>query len=185
MTTSITVTTTANYVRRFILNDHDSIQKILADLKRSSELFSGTPLIISSAVQTEIFAPSNITCIEIETQENLTSHLPGGDNFTLTAMTAEASTAPFIAAQDGTHLKNRIDFFFRGGSVLNMLVEGDKQPQLADRLKSLTHIFTRPVIAYHLPQGGIGLMNPKTMTRAAIFPGLSDLPSNAWIAEPD
>ena len=184
MTTKITVTTTANNARRFILNDSNSIQKILASLKHSSEIFSGIPLIIGSAAQTEIFAPSNIVCIEIETPEDLASQLPVSDSFTLTAMTAEAAATPFADALDGDHFKRRIDFFFRGGSVLNMLIEGDRKPQLADRLKNLTSIFTRPVITYYLPQGGIGLMNPKAMTRAAIFPGLNDLPSNAWIAEP-
>ena len=47
---------------------------------------------------------------------------------------------------------------------------------------NLTSIFERPTIAYHLPQGGIGLMNPHRMTRSVITPGVPDLPRDALLA---
>lgn len=46
MSITVTVITTANRIRRFTLNDQNSIDTLLDKLKRSAQLFSGKPLII-------------------------------------------------------------------------------------------------------------------------------------------
>ena len=48
---------------------------------------------------------------------------------------------------------------------------------------NLTGHLERQTIIYHLPQGGVGLMNPHAMTRFVISPGVPDLPRDAWVAE--
>lgn len=58
MSITVTVITTANRVRRFTLNDQNSIDTLLDRLKRSAQFFSGKPLIIlfSSVGRPEIVA---------------------------------------------------------------------------------------------------------------------------------
>ncbi len=184
MSITVSVITTANRTRRFVVDNADSIKHLLDSLKHSANLFTGKPLIIGSATQTEIFAATAIACIELESASSIDGHLPGVQNPTITALTMEESIAPFAVELAGNRFKGRIDFFFKGGHVLNTFIEGERNDALAERLINLTSIFDRPFIAYHLPQGGIGLMNPHAMTRSVVTPGAPDLPRDAWVAEP-
>lgn len=184
MSIRVSVITTANCTRCFTTDSADSISHLLDSLKRSAHIFSGKPLIIGSAAQTEIFASTSIACIELETDSNLDGHLPGGQNLLITALTAEEALAPCAARFAGESIQARIDFYFQGGHVLHTRVEGERQAALAERLMSLTSIFEHPVLVYRLPQGGIGLMNPQAMTRSLVTPGVPDLPRDAWLAEP-
>ncbi|MCM8596717.1 hypothetical protein [Accumulibacter sp.] len=184
MAVSITVITTANRARRFTQTDEASIAQLLESLKRSAQLFSGKPLIVGSAGQTEVFATSSIACIEIETRLDLTEHVAIPPNLKLTALTPEQSAEPFSGGLQGDHFTARIEFFFAGGHALVTLAEGVRKAALAERLMNLTSLFERPMVSYRLPHGGIGLMNPHAMTRFTITPGAPDLPSDAWLAEP-
>ena len=183
MATSITVITTANRARRFAQTDDASMDQILDSLKRSGQLFSGKPLIIGSAAQTEVFSASAIACVEIETDRDLSDYVPSPLNLTLTALTPEQRTEPFAGGLEGDNFKVRIEFFFVGGYALYTTAEGVRKAALAERLMNLTGLFERPVINYRLAQGGIGLMNPHAMTRFVINPGVPDLPRDAWVAE--
>ena len=183
MATSITVITTANRARRFAQSDDASMDQIVDSLKRSGQLFSGKPLIIGSAAQTEVFSASAIACVEIETDRDLSDHVPNPLNLTLTALTPEQRTEPFAGGLDGDNFKVRIEFFFVGGYSLYTSAEGVRKAALAERLMNLTGLFERPVINYRLAQGGVGLMNPHAMTRFVINPGVPDLPRDAWVAE--
>lgn len=184
MSVKVSVITTANRTRCFMLNDTDSIRHLLDSLKRSSHMFSGKPLIIGSTAQTEIFASTSIACIELETDRDLDGYLPGGQNLLITALSAEEVMAPFAGGLAGENFKARIDFYFQGGHVLHTRVEGERRAALAERLMNLTSIFEHPVLAYRLPQSGIGLMNPQAMTRSLVTPGVPDLPRDAWVVEP-
>ena len=183
MTIGITVITTANRARRFLQNDAASIDQIVQGLGRSGQIFSGKPLIIGSASQTEVFSPHAIACVEIETSRDLSAHVPTSLNLTLTALTAAQLDLPFASGSDAEHVKARIDFYFAGGHVLYTSAEGVRKTALAERLMNLTSLFERPVIPYRLAQGGIGLMNPHAMTRFIITPGVPDLPRDAWLAD--
>lgn len=183
MAISITVVTTANRARRFLQTDAASVEQILESLKRSSQIFVGKPLIVGSAGQTEVFSPGSIACIEIEASRDLNAYVPTSQNLTLTGLTPEQVGMPFTGATDGEHVRARIDFFFAGGHVLHTRAEGVRKAALAERLMNLTSLFERPVISYHLAQGGIGLMNPQAMTRFLISPGVPDLPRDAWLAD--
>ena len=183
MAINITVITTANRARRFLQTDAASLEQIFASLKRSSQLFSGKPLIIGSAGQTEVFSAASIACLEIETTRDLSDYVPSSMNLTLTALTPEQRAEPFTGEIEGEHFSLRIEFFFTGGHVLSTRPEGLRRPALAERLMNLTSLFERPMINYRLAQGGIGLMNPHAMTRFVITPGVPDLPRDAWVAD--
>jgi hypothetical protein len=183
MATSITVITTANRARRFAQSDDASMDQILDSLKRSGQLFAGKPLIIGSTAQTEVFSASAIACVEIETDRDLSDHVPNPLNLTLTALTPEQRAEPFAGGLEGDNFKVRIEFFFVGGYSLYTSAEGVRKAALAERLMNLTGLFERPVINYRLAQGGVGLMNPHAMTRFVINPGVPDLPRDAWVAE--
>lgn len=184
MSIRVSVITTANRRRCFTMHGADSISHLLDSLKRSAHIFSGKPLIIGSAAQTEIFASTSIACIELETDSNLDGCLPGGQNLQITALSAEEAMAPVAGGVAGESFQTRIDFYFQGGHVLPTRVEGERKAALAERLMSLTSFFEHPVLVYQLPQGGIGLMNPQAMTRSLMTPGVLDLPRDAWVAEP-
>lgn len=184
MPINILVVTTANRTRRFRQSGADDINRLLDSLKRGARIFSGKPLIIGSSGQTDIFSAASIACVELETMRDLEAYIPGAQNVTITALTEEEAISPFEGGVEGENFQARIDFFFKGGHVISTLVEGERKAALAERLMNLTSILERPVIFYRLPQGGIGLMNPQAMTRVMITPGVPDLPSDAWIADP-
>lgn len=183
MAIGITVITTTNQVRRFFQTDATAFEQIFSSLQRSAQIFSGTPLIIGSADQTEVFAAAAIACLEIETTHDLSGYLPSPGNLTLTALTAKQYAEPFAGHLEGEQFTRRIAFFFTGGHVLCTLAEGIRKPALAERLMSLTSLFERPMITYRLAHGGVGLMNPHAMTRFVITPGVPDLPRDAWLAD--
>ncbi|MFT3849954.1 MAG: hypothetical protein QM739_15155 [Propionivibrio sp.] len=184
MSINILIVTTANRTRRFKLEAADDINRLLDSLKRSAQIFSGKPLIVGSAGQTDIFSSASIACVELETAMDLAGYIPGAQHVTITALNEEEAISPFEGGVEGESFKARIDFFFEGGHVLNTLVEGERKAALAERLMNLTGILERQVMFYRLPEGGIGLMNPQSMTRVVITPGVPDLPSDAWIADP-
>ncbi|EXI83727.1 MAG: hypothetical protein AW12_02552 [Candidatus Accumulibacter sp. BA-94] len=184
MTSNITVITTANRARRFVPANESSLEAIVDSLRGSGQLFRGKPLIIGSGVQTEVFAAAAIACIEIETARDLEEYLPSQHSLSLTALTPEQRAEPFVGGLNGDHFSVRIEFFFTGGHVLYMVAAGARKPALAERLMHLTGLFERPALHYRLAQGGgVGLMNPRAMTRFLITPGVPDLPSDAWLAE--
>jgi hypothetical protein len=183
MAISITVITTANRARRFLQTEVARIEPILDSFRRSGQLFSGKPLIIGAERQTEVFAAASIACVEIETDHDLSEHFPSHPDLVLMAMTPAQRALPFTGGLEGEHFKARIDFFFTGGHVLYTSAEGVRRAALADRLMNLTGLLERQTIIYHLPQGGVGLMNPHAMTRFVISPGVPDLPRDAWVAE--
>ncbi len=184
MAISLTVITTSSRARRFLQTDATAVEQIIESLKRSSQIFSGKPLIIGSSGQTEVFATGSIACIEIAAGRDLSASVPNSLNLTLTAMTPDELVRPFVGGTDGDHVRARIDFFFLGGYVLHTRAEGTRKAALAERLMNLTSLFERPAINYHLPDGGVGLMNPHAMTRVLITPAVPDLPRDTWLAEP-
>lgn len=184
MSIEILVVTTTNRAWRFRQEEADEIDRLLDSLQRSAHFFSDKPLIIGSAGQTDIFSSASIACVELLTSRDLDGYIPGAQNVTITSLTEEEAISPFEGGVEGERFKARIDFFFKGGHVLNTLVQGERKAALAERLMNLTSLLERPVIFYRLPQGGIGLMNPQTMTRVVITPGVPDLPRDAWSATP-
>jgi len=183
MSINITVITTANRARRFFQTDTASLDQIFESLKRSSQLFSGKPLIIGSAGQTEVFSAASIACLEIASTRDLSDYVPNPLHLTLTALTPEQRAEPFAGHFEGEHFTLRIEFFFTGGHVLFTSAQGIRRPALAERLMNLTSLFERPMISYRLAQGGFGLMNPHAMTRFVITPGVPELPRDAWVAD--
>lgn len=183
MAIGITVITTANRARRFLQTDEEALELTLVSLKRSSQMFTGKPLIIGSAAQTEVFARAAIACVEFEAAKDLSAYVASPLNLELTVLTPEQLAEPFFGSVEGERFKVRIDFFFSGGHVLHTRAEGIRKAALAERLMNLTSFLERPVMNYRLAHGGVGLMNPANITRFVITPGIDDLPRDAWLAE--
>lgn len=188
MSIAINVITTANRTRCFTQQDDDRIHEILSSLRHCGQLFSSRVLIFGSANETEIFSPSSITRIEILTTRDLAEFLPmqlTTAKMTMTALSADASDKTPESQVDDNHAAGRADFFFEGGDTLPVWLEGLRPSDSTERLMNLTRLFEHSVLAYKLPQGGIGLMNPNVMTRVVFKSGGLDLPSNAWRVEPN
>lgn len=183
MSINVSVISTANSTRHFALNSVESIGHLLINLKRSSRIFTGNLLIIGSGAQTEIFSTASIACVEMESENDLEVYLPRGQNLALTSLTTVEAIEPFEGGLESEFFKVQIDFFFRGGHVIHTCVEGDPKLALDECLVNLTGVFEQSCLAYRLPQGGIGLMNPLAMTRLVIIPGIPDLPKEAWVAD--
>lgn len=183
MAISITVITTSGRARRFLQTDPAASEHILGAVRRSGQLFTGRPLILGSAAQIEVFAPSAIACIEFETRHDLSSYLPSTGNLTLTALRGEQLDSPFVGSTDGEHLSVRIDFFLAGGYVLHVHAESTRGPGAAERVLGLASLFERPAIGYRLSHGGGGLLNPQALLRIVVTPGFADLPRETWLAE--
>lgn len=183
MSINVSVITTANTTRRFALKSIESISHLLMNLKRSSRIFTGNVLVIGSGAQTEIFSTTSIACVEMESTNNLEVYLPRGQNLALTSLTTVEAIEPFEGGLEREFFKVQIDFFFQGGHVIHTCVEGEPKTALSECLVNLTGVFEQPCLAYRLPQGGIGLMNPQAIKRLVIIPGIPDLPKEAWIAD--
>ena len=98
MAINISVITTANRARRFKQESPESINQLLEGLKRSANIFSGKPLIIGSGAQTTIFAAASIACIELETDLDIDSYLPGKHDAAITALNTEEAITPYFCA---------------------------------------------------------------------------------------
>jgi hypothetical protein len=182
MSITVTIVTTANRTRCFTQTDAQCEQDILGSLRRASQLFSNRTLIISSAQETEIFAPSAITRIEIGTQQDLGAYLPQQADTTLTLIPEGAPTPPTEISE--THFSGRIDFFFTGGDTVAIWFSGPRPKEINARLMNLTRLFEQPVLMYKLPTGGMGFMNPAAMTRALVASATEQLPATAWHLNP-
>lgn len=183
MSITINVITTANRSRCFTQHDDARVQEIFRSLGNCGQLFSSRVLILGSDHETEVFSPSSITRIEIETRQDISGFLPKTltmSEMVLSALPADALDQVPTSHVDETHVAGRIDFFFEGGDTLPVWLEGVRPAHQNDRMTNLTKLFEKPVILYNLPQGGIGLMNPGAMTRALIKSGMLELPAGAW-----
>lgn len=185
MSVNVTVVTTANRTCRFSLDTPQGMLALRHALQRGAQLFSGKPLIVGSAQQTEIFAAGAIACIEVDTTNadraaELAALCPAiGQNPALRKLAQDEAARPFEGGLDGEHFSARLDFFFSGGHTLAMRAEGVRRASLAERLMNLTSLFERPLITYLLPDGGFGLMNPQALARATVTPGVPELPNDA------
>ena len=185
MAIGITVITTANRARRFLQTDEAALEQTIESIKRSNQMFTGKPLIVSSAAQTEVFARTSIACVEFEAARDLSSYVASPLKLMLTALKPERLTEPVAGWVEGDErFSVRIDFFFNGGHVLHTLAEGVRRAALAERLMNLTSFLERPVMNYRSALGGVGLMNPAAIARFVITPGTADVPRDAWLADP-
>jgi hypothetical protein len=68
--------------------------------------------------------------------------------------------------------------------VLSTRVEVDNsEATFADRTRRVTQLFETPLIWYTSSGGGIGLMNPSTMTRTVITPAGGTVPADALLVD--
>ena len=178
MPTKITIVTTANRTLRFTQSDPARISEIIESLKRCAQIFSKRTLVLVSDQGTEIFSPSAITRIEIETNVDLVPYLPPAMEISTRALALGETEPP--SAMDEEHIATRVDFYFAGGDLLPTWFERPRPSGAADRTMQVTRLFEQSVIPYRLLTPGIGLMNPAVMTRASLGIAMSDLPTGAW-----
>lgn len=180
MSLAITIVTTANRRRRFFQTDPGLCGEILASLGREAQLFSGVPLVIATADATEIFSPREITRIEIETADDLAPYLPAGREIRFRALAPEEFA--LFGEADDRHIATPVEFFFSGGDTFSAWMEADRDATQAERAMRIAHLFTRAVIPYELPNGGIGFVNPSVLTRLRLAVGIDGLPAGTWHA---
>lgn len=179
MSITITIVTTANRTRRFIQSDPARINEILESLQRCSQLFSNRSLVVVSDNSTEIYCPSAITRIEIETGIDLAPYLPPGRNTNLRATGLGDPTPETILNEQKISVS--ADFYFEGGDSLCAWFENNERPKDAlERTMRITRLFEQDVIFYQPTSPGIGLMNPAVMTRSTLGAQLPDAPSGSW-----
>lgn len=178
MSIAVNIVTTANTTRRFTQTDDASIQEILENLRRSGQMFSNRNLIIGSANETGIFAPSSITRIEIETKLDLSVYLPQYSEIRMTRIANDAATPPAEVSE--THFSARVDVLFQGGDAVATWMSGPRPAGANERMSNLTHLLDQPVIMYKLPAGGVGFINPATITSVHADAGIDKLPLGSW-----
>jgi hypothetical protein len=178
MSIAVNIVTTANITRRFTQTDDACTKEILENLRRSGQLFSNRNLIIGSANETGIFAPSSITRIEIETQLDLSAYLPQYGEIRMTLIASDATTPPAEVSE--TLFSARVDVFFQGGDAIATWMSGPRPSGANERLSNLTHLLDQPVIMYKLPAGGVGFINPAAITSVHAAAGIEKLPLGSW-----
>jgi hypothetical protein len=184
MSLAITIITTANRHRRFVQSDPVQVGHILDSLKRAAQWFSQPTLVIVANDSTEVFNPSSIARIEISTDLDLSGYLPSGWKLDrMQALTSDATTPE--GRVDDDSIAMRIDFFFEGGDTLPVWFINDEPGSAVERKARTTHLFEQTVVPYRPLAGGIGLINPATMTRARFGVSVLYPPSTAWFANED
>ena len=178
MSITITIVTTANRTRRFKQSDPVRINEILESLRRCAQLFSSRSLVVVSDNSTEIFCPSAITRIEIETAIDLTPYLPPGRNTNIRAMALGDPLPPTVINERDISVS--ADFYFAGGDTLSAWIENERPSDALERTMRVTRLFEQPVIFYQPTSTGIGLMNPAVMTRCLLGAALPDAPTGSW-----
>ena len=182
MSITVTIVTTANRAQRFTQLDDTYIHEMFDTLQRAGQFFSNRTLIIGSEQQTEIFSPSSITRIEIESPQDISSYLPKFGQNKMALIPAGATTPPAEVSE--THFASRVDFYFEGGDSVAVWLTGTRPSGNSERFMQLTHLFEQPVLAYTLPTGGIGLINPARMTSALLDGSPGKLPIGSWRLNP-
>jgi hypothetical protein len=181
MSIVITIVTTANRQRRFVQTDPALIEHILDSLKRAAQWFKQPTLVIVSSDSTEVFNPSSIARIEIATEQDLAPYLPSGWKAdSMQAIAADAETLP--GRVDDEVLAMRVEFFFEGGDTLPVWFENMEPGGITERKARTAHLFEQPVIPYRPQAGGIGLINPATLTRARFGVSVLYPPNTSWFA---
>jgi hypothetical protein len=185
MSITITIVTTANRTRRFTQTDPVRIGEILDSLKRCTQLFSNRSLIVVSDNSTDVFSPSAITRIEIETDTDLTPYLPPGRNTNIRAL-ALGETPPAIQLDD-LNASVPADFFFEGGDTSECHLDRRAIAQL-DAMPSarcsITRLFEQPVIIPYQPTtSGYRFDEPialMTRSTASALPHLTIRQAGTW-----
>ena len=96
------------------------------------------------------------------------------------AIPADALTLP--GKIDDENAASRIDFFFTGGDTLAGWLETPVSGTAAERTARNGRLFEEAVITYTTQGGGIGFINPATMTRTRVGAALPYPPATAWHA---
>lgn len=183
MPLSIKIVTTANRTRFFHQSDEQQVAKSIALLSGATNVFSTPSLLLSSPLQAEVFSPRRIALIELDGESAPTNNRAGQSDVRITAIDPD-DAAPVYDLDEGAGGRFRVDFFFVGGYVLSTRVEVDNaEATFADRARRVTQLFEMPLIWYISSGGGIGLMNPSTMTRAVITPAGEIVPVDALLVD--
>jgi hypothetical protein len=182
MPLSIKIVTTANRTRYFHQSDASQAAKSIALIAGATSIYAAPSLLLTSALQAEVFAPRRIALIELD-GESLPADRPGQSDVLITAIDPDDS-APVYDLDEASGGRFRVDFFFVGGYVLSTRVEVDNsEATFADRTRRVTQLFETPLIWYTSSGGGIGLMNPSTMTRTVITPAGGTVPADALLVD--
>lgn len=180
MSLSITIFTTANRMRSFQQSDPARIAAILDSLQRCAQWFRQQSLIIVGDDSTEIINPGSIGRIEIEAQQDLAMRLPASLWPVIHAIPADALTLP--GQIDEARAATRVDVFFNGGDTLAGWLEAEVSGTAGERTARNARLFEEAVITYTTLRGGIGFINPATMTRIHVGSALPYPPATAWYA---
>lgn len=181
MSLVITIVTTANRTRRFHQAAPERISDILASMQRCAQWFQQKSLVIAGHDSTEIIHPGSITRIEFDTQQDLAPFLPSALHPFIHAIPSEALTQP--GKIDTEHAATRIDFYFNGGDTLAAWLESPVRGSVPERTTRNAQLFEEAIITYTTQRGGIGFINPATMTRAHVSAALLYPPATAWHAD--
>jgi hypothetical protein len=180
MSLVITIVTTANRTRTFQQNDPAQIAAVLDSLQRCAQWFRLQSLVIVGDDSTEIINPASITRIEIEAQQDLAVRLPTSLWPVVHAIPAEALTQP--GKIDAAGAATRVDFYFSGGDSLAGWLETPASSTASERTARNARLFEEAVITYTTLRGGIGFINPATMTSTRVGAALAYPPATAWYA---
>lgn len=182
MSLSIKIVTTANSTRHFHQSDEKQVAYSVSALTGVTNVYKGASLVFSSNLQSEIFSPRRIALIELA-GETVPAPRAGQGNTEITAIGDDDATPEYnlFGEEYGTF---RVDFFFVGGYVLRTKVIVDNtEATFADRTWRIAQLFETPLIWYRSANGGVGLINPSTLTRAIITPGGEVVPADAHIVD--
>lgn len=192
MAVSIKIVTSNHVTRQFYQSNAENESALIHKLKNNSHLFTLPSLIITSDLQTEMFAPKNIVAIEVDSHEGEKFELPYNDMYfqamdsgdEVFAFDLDFETDTNSDASTNVPRRARVEFYFQGGhAVTTELVLNREEASLAERTNRITQAFEQPIIYYQTENNGLGLFNPHAMTRAIITPRILVTPTDTIIVD--
>lgn len=115
MSLSIKIVTTANRTRFFYQSNGDTAKATIERLTKSSFVFSGNSLVISSSLQTEVFSPKRIAIIELDADSDLSAYLIN-PHLQITALNSERADQFAYNLEPVANQRFKVDFILSAGS---------------------------------------------------------------------
>jgi hypothetical protein len=177
----------------FIQNDAERAEALLRAIN-PAHLFYQSRIVVADDYSKSVFVCSEINRIDFVFQGHGYSHIPS-DHADLVELT-EAEFRKYVPAGDPSGLQKRTQRRRVGDmlvSFLNLRMRGGNHVYLmnetlvkvpSDNHSYMQRLLSKGHLAVRLPRGGESALNLANLISYSVYPGVTEIPADSWMAEP-
>jgi len=168
--------------------------EIIESRANGSDLFSHTRIVVADDYSKSVFVCSQINRVDLAYNSSGLGGIPP-DHSDLVEL-AEAEFRKHVPLDDPTRLQKRVQrrnvgdllisflhLRMRGGSHVYLMGENlVKLP--AESQSYMQRLLSKGTLTIRLPEGGRGLLNLQNLITFTVYPGVPEIPTDSWIAQP-